>query len=131
LRPARWQRSPSALLLRNPRSPSLRRQSRRKLRPARRRSPSPSPASAHASWRAAAHKSAQFFDLANTQRIDGYTVFDAGLSLDLKPLAGVPGVVRLNVDNVSDKAYWSSVSYGCCLSRGEPRTVKLSAAFSL
>jgi iron complex outermembrane receptor protein len=79
----------------------------------------------------AQHKSAQFFDLANTQRIDGYTVFDAGLSIDLKPLAGVPGVVRLNVDNVSDKAYWSSVSYGCCLSRGEPRTVKLSAAFSL
>jgi iron complex outermembrane receptor protein len=60
----------------------------------------------------AQHKSAQFFDLANTRRIDGYTVFDAGLSLDLKPLADLPGIVWLNVDNVSDKAYWSSVSYG-------------------
>ena len=75
------------------------------------------------------YKSAQWFDLANTQRIDAWAVFDLGATLDLKEVFDVPGRIRLNIDNVADKAYWSSVSYGCCLARGEPRTVKLNASF--
>jgi iron complex outermembrane recepter protein len=74
------------------------------------------------------YKSAQWLDLANTQRINAYTTFDLGAALDLRRLIDVAGTLRLNVDNVADKAYWSSVSYGCCLARGEPRTVKLSAS---
>jgi iron complex outermembrane recepter protein len=77
----------------------------------------------------AQYKSAQWFDLANTQRIGAYTVYDLGASLDLTRWLDVAGTLRLNIDNVADKAYWSSVSYGCCLARGEPRTVKLAASF--
>ncbi len=48
---------------------------------------------------------------------------------DMEP--SLPSVARLTVDDVGNNAYWSSVSYGCCLSRGEPHTVKLSAAITL
>ncbi|MFN3888081.1 MAG: TonB-dependent siderophore receptor [Aquabacterium sp.] len=77
------------------------------------------------------YKSSQWFDLANTQKIDSYAVFDLGATLDMKAAFGVAGRLRLAVDNVANKAYWSSVSYGCCLAKGEPRTVKLMASFDL
>lgn len=76
------------------------------------------------------YKSAQWLDLTNTQRIDAFTVFDVGATLDMKTAWAVPGKLRLAVDNVANKAYWSTVSYGgCCIGKGEPRTVKLSASF--
>ena len=76
------------------------------------------------------YKSSQWVDLANTQKIDSYTVFDLGASLDMQSAFNVPGRLRLNIDNATDEAYWRSVSYGgCCLAKGEPRVVKLSASF--
>jgi iron complex outermembrane receptor protein len=97
--------------------------------------------SLYANWRVPAYqpltlsagmqyKSAQWLDLANTQKIDAFTVFDLGATLDMKAAWAVPGKLRLAIDNVTDKAYWSTVSYGgCCIGKGEPRTVKLSASF--
>jgi iron complex outermembrane receptor protein len=97
--------------------------------------------SLYANWRVPAYrpltlsagmqyKSAQWLDLANTQRIDAFTVFDLGATLDMQAAWGTPGRLRLAINNVTDKAYWSTVSFGGLgIGKGEPRTVKLSARF--
>jgi iron complex outermembrane receptor protein len=64
----------------------------------------------------------QYGDALNTDRLPGFTLFDAGARYE----TGVgqhPLTLRLNVNNVTDKAYWNQ---GITL--GTPRTVLFSAS---
>ena len=58
--------------------------------------------------------------------VDAYTLFDAGARYDVKP-GGVPVTLRLNVENLTDEAYWLTSSGSTSLAQGAPRTVKLGA----
>ncbi|MFJ2995372.1 TonB-dependent siderophore receptor [Pandoraea sp. NPDC087047] len=65
-------------------------------------------------------------DPANTATLPAYTLLDAGVRYEARR-NGMRVVVRLNVDNLANKAYWlTSASY---LTQGAPRTFKLSATF--
>lgn len=72
------------------------------------------------------HYGSRPIDAANTVSLPSYTLLDAGLRYTTK-LGGTLSTWRLNIDNLTDKAYWqTSSSY---LTQGAPRTVKLSAQF--
>lgn len=76
------------------------------------------------------YKSSQYLDTTNQRSIPSYVTFDLGASYDLRPAHGVPAIIRLNVENVSDERYYSAVSFGGFgLGVGEARTVKLSVQF--
>lgn len=63
-------------------------------------------------------------DSANTATVPAYTLFDTGIRYEGR-LGGARTVVRFNIDNLTNKAYWlTSASY---LTQGAPRTFKLSA----
>jgi len=65
-------------------------------------------------------------DAANTATVAGFTLFDAGLRYETR-LGGTRAIVRFNVDNIANRAYWlASASY---LTQGAPRTFKLGAQF--
>ena len=66
-------------------------------------------------------------DAANVVTLPAYTLFDLGARYSTR-VGGTPTTLRLNVDNVTDKAYWLA-SYGLQMTQGAPRTVKLSAQF--
>ncbi|MFL6656616.1 MAG: TonB-dependent siderophore receptor [Massilia sp.] len=70
------------------------------------------------------------FDEANTVFVPSYSVFGLGSAFTTH-IAGAKTTIRLNVDNVTDKAYWRDVTplLGGYLFPGAPRTVKLSAQF--
>lgn len=58
--------------------------------------------------------------------VDAFTLFDAGARYDVKP-GGVPVTLRLNVENLTDEAYWLTASGSSYLYQGAPRTIKLGA----
>jgi iron complex outermembrane receptor protein len=68
------------------------------------------------------------FDVDNTVFVPGYHVFNAGAAYATK-LAGMPTVVRANVDNLFDKFYWRDVTpeLGGYLIPGAPRTFRITA----
>ena len=70
------------------------------------------------------------FDEANTVFVPAYHVLGLGSSYATR-IGGVATVVRLNVDNVTDKFYWRDVTpeLGGYLFPGAPRTARLSAQF--
>lgn len=61
----------------------------------------------------------------NTLRFDSWTRFDIGARYILE-MAGKPVVLRANIENVSDKAYW--LTAGTYVTVGAPRTLMLSAS---
>ncbi|MCM5704071.1 TonB-dependent receptor [Larsenimonas salina] len=70
----------------------------------------------------------QYVDAANELSVDAWTRLDLGLRYRM-PMNGSALIWRLNVDNVTDAAYWASASTtgSQTLLQGRPRTVKLSA----
>lgn len=90
----------------------------------------------YADWRIAAvpglslsagaiHFGKQYVDLANVREIPAWTRFDAGAQFKTR-LNGAETTFTLNVENLADRRYWSSVTAGS-LALGAPRTVKFSA----
>jgi iron complex outermembrane receptor protein len=69
----------------------------------------------------------QYLDVANAQRVPGWTRFDIGARYVLVT-AGHPVTLRVSAENVADKGYWAS-AFGGYLVQGAPRTVKASATF--
>ncbi|WP_411879388.1 TonB-dependent siderophore receptor [Polaromonas sp. YR568] len=72
----------------------------------------------------ALYTSSQYVDNANTQKIPGWTRFDAGLRYRTTML-GKPVAIRASVENLFGRDYWLSGN----LYRGAPRTYLLSATF--
>lgn len=54
------------------------------------------------------------------------TLFDAGVRYESR-IGSLPVTLRLNVDNLADKAYWVTQAESSSLMQGTPRTVKLGA----
>lgn len=69
------------------------------------------------------YTSHQYADAMNTDRLPSYTLFDVGARYETA-LAERPVTLRLDVNNVADKAYWTDS--GVLL--GEPRTLLLSVS---
>ena len=67
-----------------------------------------------------------FYNQANTQKVPDWTRFDLGLRYAFTGPAGKPVVLRANVENLFDRAYWASSARGF-LAAGAPRTFVLSA----
>lgn len=74
----------------------------------------------------AIYTAAQYYDLANSQKIPDWTTFDVGLryatTFQQRPLT-----LRANVVNVAGTNYWATTGRGI-LSQGTPRTFWLSAS---
>ncbi|GLK77691.1 TonB-dependent receptor [Methylopila jiangsuensis] len=68
-----------------------------------------------------------YYDQANTQRVKDWTRFDLGARYAFTGPLDKPVVIRANVQNVFNKAYWSSSARGF-LAAGAGRTFMLSAA---
>ena len=70
------------------------------------------------------HTGSQYADAANTQKIDNWTRLDIGARYTLQ-VDEHPVVIRANVLNVTNEAYWASAFNGY-LTQGAPLTAKLS-----
>jgi iron complex outermembrane recepter protein len=68
----------------------------------------------------------QPLDAYNRWQIAAVTLLDAGLRWNTA-LNDKPVVVRLNIDNLTDRAYWATVVESSELMQGAPRTIKLGA----
>ncbi|MEG3060378.1 MAG: TonB-dependent receptor [Comamonas sp.] len=75
-------------------------------------------------WR---HVSARALDMANNWSLPGYATFDLGARYVTRT-AGARTTLRLNVENLGEKAYWLMAGSNR-LVQGAPRTVKLGAQF--
>ncbi len=64
----------------------------------------------------------QYVDVNNTDRLPSYTLFDVGARYEMQ-LAGYPLTLRLEANNLSDKAYWANGSVV-----GDPRAIAFSAS---
>ena len=67
--------------------------------------------------------SATYYDAANLLRMPSWTRVDIGARYATQ-IAGKPVVLRANLENVADKAYWVTSTY---VTVGAPRTLMLSA----
>lgn len=73
------------------------------------------------------HTGKQYVNQANTQSVPSWTTFDLGARYAAR-IDGKAVVLRANVINLFNRAYWSGVaSYGT-ISQGVPRTLMLSAS---
>ncbi|MFB9038433.1 TonB-dependent receptor [Xanthomonas arboricola] len=63
----------------------------------------------------------------NRASISGYTTYVAGAAYATR-LHGVPTTVKFNVENLTDKRYWSAAGSGQ-LAMGLPRTINFNATF--
>lgn len=68
----------------------------------------------------------QYLDAANTLSIPAWTRWDAGVRYDTS-VSGKPMVLRFNIENLTDKHYWSGRFNEGYATVGEARTIKLSA----
>lgn len=66
------------------------------------------------------HTGSKYKDSANQQKIDAYTVFDAGLRYKTR-IARFPASFNLNISNLTNKDYWATT-----YSLGIPRTLAFS-----
>lgn len=73
------------------------------------------------------HSSSTWYDAANTQKVKDWTRFDAGLRYVFTSPQNKPVVLKANVENVFDKAYWASSARDHLIG-GAPRTFMLSAS---
>jgi len=72
----------------------------------------------------------QYYDAANTISLPEWTRVDIGARYTfLSPWNGKPIVVRANIENVGNRAYWAS-AYSSVLTLGAPRTYLLSTTFN-
>ncbi|XSC47777.1 TonB-dependent receptor [Bradyrhizobium sp. RDT10] len=72
----------------------------------------------------------QFYDAANRISLPEWTRVDIGARYTfLSPWNGKPIVVRANIENVGNRAYWAS-AYSSVLTLGAPRTYLLSTTFN-
>jgi iron complex outermembrane receptor protein len=72
----------------------------------------------------------QFYDAANVVSLPEWTRVDIGARYTfVSPWNGKPIVVRANIENVGNKAYWAS-AYSSVLTLGAPRTYLLSTTFN-
>lgn len=71
------------------------------------------------------YTSAQYADQANRYRLKPWATFNVGALYTTK-LGTVPVTWRAEVDNVTNKGYWSSASSYGYVNMGDPRTLKLS-----
>jgi iron complex outermembrane recepter protein len=78
------------------------------------------------------HTSESYANDANTQQLPAWTRVDAGARYTLiSPWNGKPIVVRANVENVLNEAYWNSYrTVSSALSLGAPRTYLVSTTFN-
>lgn len=76
----------------------------------------------------AIHTTSQFVDQANLKSIPSWTRFDVGARYTIYR-EGKPIVIRFNIENVANEAYWSSSARGF-LGVGAPRTYLLSSSFA-
>lgn len=67
-------------------------------------------------------------DASNQWQVGAVSLLDAGMRLETQ-VASWPLTLRLNVDNLADKAYWVTQAASSYLIQGAPRTVKLGAQF--
>ncbi len=74
------------------------------------------------------YAASQFVDGANLQRVPSWTRLDAGMRYETR-IGNAPTTLYFNVENVADKAYWSSAQSGI-LVVADPRTYKLTARVS-
>ncbi len=72
----------------------------------------------------------QYYDAANLISLPEWTRVDIGARYTfLSPWNGKPIVVRANIENVGNRAYWAS-AYSSVLTLGAPRTYLLSTTFN-
>ncbi|MFK4508651.1 iron complex outermembrane receptor protein [Bradyrhizobium daqingense] len=72
----------------------------------------------------------QYYDAANLVSLPDWTRVDIGARYTfLSPWNGKPIVVRANIENVANKAYWAA-AYNSVLTLGAPRTYLLSTTFN-
>jgi iron complex outermembrane receptor protein len=72
----------------------------------------------------------QYYDAANLIALPEWTRVDIGARYTfLSPWNGKPIVVRANIENVGNRAYWAS-AYSSVLTLGAPRTYLLSTTFN-
>ncbi len=74
------------------------------------------------------HTGRQYVDGANLQRLPAWTRVDLGARQSL-PIGGRPVVLRANIENILNAAYWASAARDLTL--GAPRTVKISASIGV
>lgn len=72
------------------------------------------------------HTGSQYLDAVNTQSIPAWTRVDVGARYRFERPGGQPITLRVNVENLFDKAYWAAAGSTYGLSPGGPRTVLLS-----
>ncbi len=72
------------------------------------------------------YTSAQYYDLANSQKIPDWATLDLGLRY-ATTVQDRPLTLRATVANVTGTNYWASTGRGI-LSQGAPRTFLLSAS---
>lgn len=69
----------------------------------------------------------QYVDVTNSRSIPSWTRFDIGMRYVLVADTH-PVTLRLSIENLDDRRYWSSV-FGGYLTQGQPRTIKASTTF--
>lgn len=74
------------------------------------------------------HDSSNYLDVANTQKVPGWTRLDVGARYAFERENGKPIVIRATVTNVLDDDYWVNSSSQLGLS--EPLTLRLSTSFN-
>ncbi|WP_151639224.1 TonB-dependent siderophore receptor [Noviherbaspirillum aerium] len=74
------------------------------------------------------HSGAKAVDAANTLFVPGYTRFDLGARYATR-IAGKATVLRAYLENVTDKTYFNSTSFGS-MQFGSPRALRISASTS-
>lgn len=74
------------------------------------------------------HSGAKAVDAANTLFVPGYTRFDLGARYETR-VAGKTTVLRAYLENVTDKTYFNSTSFGS-MQFGSPRALRVSASTS-
>lgn len=72
----------------------------------------------------------QYVNVTNTLSLPDWTRVDVGARYTFtSPWNGKPIVVRANIENVGDKAYWAS-AYSGVITLGAPRTYRVSTTFN-
>ena len=76
------------------------------------------------------YTSSQYVNVSNTLSLPEWTRVDIGARYTfMSPWNGKPIVVRANIENVGNKAYWAS-AYSGVITLAAPRTYLLSTTFN-
>lgn len=75
------------------------------------------------------YTSPQYVDVANTQKLPGWTRFDIGARYVFRRQGGKPVIIRANVENAFNRGYWAAAAPNYGIALGSARTFPLSAQF--